>query len=57
MRIGSGDNPMALFYDYSTVEIPRGNGFVISAGLSTLACQVNGLALDYFRPPNSAASQ
>ena len=31
MRIGNNDdyNPIALFYEYSTKDIPRGNGFSI----------------------------
>jgi hypothetical protein len=31
MRIGNSDeyNPIALFYEYSTKDIPRGNGFSI----------------------------
>lgn len=41
----------AVFYDFSTIEIPQGSGFAISAGLSTLACQVSGLRLDYSGPP------
>ena len=52
MRIGDGENPLALFYDYATAEIPRGNGFVINTGLSTLACQVNGMTLTYAGPRN-----
>jgi hypothetical protein len=41
----------AVFYEFSTVEIPEASGFVISAGLSTLACQVSGMRLDYSGPP------
>jgi hypothetical protein len=59
MRLGGdGDqNPLALFYDYSTAEVPRGNGFVINAGLSTLACQVNGMTLKYAGPHDSKSSR
>jgi hypothetical protein len=53
MRVGTGQNPLALFYNFSTVEIPRGNGFTIDTGLGTLACQVNGMTLDYSGPPKS----
>jgi hypothetical protein len=53
MRIGTNQNSLALFYDFSTVEIPRGNGFTIDTGLSTLSCQVNGMNLDYSGPPKS----
>jgi hypothetical protein len=42
----------AIFYEYSTREIPQGNGFSISTGPSTsLSCQVNGMTLDYSGPP------
>lgn len=53
MRIGSDQNPFALFYEYSTKYIPRGNGFSIDTGLGTLACQVSGMKLDYSGPPKS----
>jgi len=45
--LGSKQDVPAVFYDFSTLEIPRGNGFSISTGLGTLSCQVNGMALDY----------
>jgi hypothetical protein len=51
MRIGSDESPLALFYEYSTKDIPRGNGFTINTGLGTLACQVSGMVLDYSGPP------
>jgi hypothetical protein len=57
MRLGGDENPLALFYDYSTAEVPRGNGFVINTGLSTLACQVNGMQLKYAGPRNDKASR
>lgn len=55
MRIGNNDdyNPIALFYEYSTKDIPRGNGFSINSGLGRLACQVSGMRLDYSGPPKS----
>jgi hypothetical protein len=53
IRIDSDQSSLALFYDYSTVEFPSGNGFAISTGLSTLSCQVNGMTLDYFGPTKS----
>ena len=49
----ANDNALALFYDYSTIEIPSGNGFSINTGLGTLSCQVSGMKLDYFGPPTS----
>ena len=53
MSFGTDENAFALFYDFSTIEFPRGNGFVVAAGLSSLSCQVNGMTLDYSGPPNS----
>jgi hypothetical protein len=54
-------NVAGIFYEYSTVEIPRANGFNITTGISTLACQVLGMNLDYSglqrrnRSPNTPA--
>jgi hypothetical protein len=51
--IGNDEKSSAIFYDFSTREIPRGNGFSVSAELSTLSCQVDGMTLDYSgSPPN-----
>jgi hypothetical protein len=48
MTIPLGAKSVAgIFYEYSTVEIPRANGFNITTGISTLACQVQGMTLDY----------
>lgn len=48
MNVSLGEKNVAgIFYEYSTVEIPRANGFNITTGLSRLACQVNGMHLDY----------
>lgn len=44
-------NVAGIFYEYATVEIPRANGFNITTGISTLACQVNGMNLDYSGSP------
>jgi len=47
-----------MFYEFSTMEIARGNGFSIAAGLGTLSCQVVGMKLDYSGPPvNDQQSQ
>jgi hypothetical protein len=43
----------AIFYNFSTYEIPRGNGFTLNTGLGTISCQVNGMSLDYSGPPDS----
>ena len=50
ITVGSSENAPAVFYDFSTIEIPQASGFIISAGLGTLACQVNGMTLDYSGP-------
>jgi hypothetical protein len=53
MPFGNDQNAPALFYNFSTREIPNHSGFSISTGLSTLSCQVDGLTLDYVgRPPH-----
>jgi hypothetical protein len=54
LRVSESENAFALFYEFSTVEFPRGNGFAISTGLNTLSCQVNGMSLDYSGPPRKA---
>jgi hypothetical protein len=48
---GKKQNVPAILYEFSTREIPHGNGFIVNNGTSTLSCQVNGLALDYSGPP------
>jgi hypothetical protein len=45
MPLGNDQNAPALFYEFSTRERPNSSGFSISAGLSSLSCQVNGLKL------------
>jgi hypothetical protein len=54
LRLSDNESALALFYDYSTFEIPRGNGFSINTGLGTLSCQVSGMHLDYSGPPRKA---
>ena len=49
IRLGT-QNVSGIFYEFSTVEIPRGNGFNVTTGISTLSCQVNGMNLDYSGP-------
>jgi hypothetical protein len=48
--VGSRHDAPALFYEFSTIEIPRASGFSVSVGLGTLSCQVNGMTLDYSGP-------
>jgi hypothetical protein len=54
LRVSDSESVFAIFYDYSTLEIPRGNGFSINTGLGTLSCQVNGMDLDYSGPSKKA---
>ena len=41
------ENAPALFYEFVTREFPHASGFSISAKLSNLSCQINGMTLDY----------
>jgi hypothetical protein len=52
LRISDDENAFAIFYEFSTVEFPRGNGFAINTGLNALSCQVNGMNLAYSGPPD-----
>ena len=45
--IGKIENSAGVFYEFTTTQIPRGNGFAVTTGISTLACQVQGMNLDY----------
>jgi hypothetical protein len=54
MPIGTDEQNSTLFYEFSTREGRRGNGFSVNAGLSTLQCQVNGMTVDYSGPPREA---
>ena len=58
MRLGSIpagkiEHSAGIFYEFSTMQIPRGNGFVVTTGISTLACQVQGMNLDYSGPTDT----
>jgi hypothetical protein len=55
LQLGSipiADNQRAfgVFYKFSTLQVPRANGFSLTTGISTLSCQVNGMDLDYSGP-------
>ena len=52
-KLAADKHPLALFYEYATLDNPRGYGFSIDTGLGTLACQVSGMMLDYSGPPKS----
>jgi hypothetical protein len=45
--IGKIENSAGVFYEFTTTQLPRGNGFAVTTGISTLACQVQGMNLDY----------
>jgi hypothetical protein len=51
--LSGSQRAVGIFYEFSTMEIPRANGFSITTGISTLSCQVNGMNLDYSGPPKS----
>jgi hypothetical protein len=50
ISIDGSQTAPALFYEYSTREIPHASGFSIGSGLSNLSCHVNGMTLDYAGP-------
>jgi hypothetical protein len=51
--LSGGQRAFGTFYEFSTIQIPRANGFNITTGISTLSCQVNGMNLDYSGPRKS----
>jgi hypothetical protein len=51
--LGSTEHAAAVFYEFSTKEIPHANGFSITTGIGTLSCQVNGMNLDYSGPTDA----
>lgn len=48
--LSGNQRAFGVFYKFSTLQIPRANGFSITTGISTLSCQVNGMDLDYAGP-------
>src|SRR5215510_12086528 len=50
---GKTERAAGIFYEFSTMQIARGNGFVVTTGISTLACQVQGMNLDYSGPSDT----
>ena len=51
--LGGDQKAFGVFYKFSTMQIPRANGFSLTTGISTLSCQVNGMDLDYAGPRKS----
>lgn len=45
--LGGDQRAFGVFYQFSTAQVPRANGFSLTTGISTLSCQVNGMDLDY----------
>jgi len=54
--LGGDQKAFGIFYKFSTLQIPRANGFSITTGISTLSCQINGMDLDYSGPRKSSDS-
>ncbi len=50
ISIDGSQTAPALFYEYSTRELPRASGFSIGSSLSNLSCHVDNMALDYSGP-------
>jgi hypothetical protein len=50
--LGTLQDIPALFYNFSTTEIPTGNGFIVSTDteFNAMSCQINGMTLDYSGP-------
>jgi hypothetical protein len=48
--VGANQKAFGVFYKFSTLQVPRANGFSLTTGISTLSCQVNGMDLDYSGP-------
>jgi hypothetical protein len=48
--LSGNQRAFGIFYEFSTAQIPRANGFSLTTGISTLSCQVNGMDLDYSGP-------
>jgi hypothetical protein len=46
--VGANQKAFGVFYKFSTLQVPRANGFSLTTGISTLSCQVNGMDLDYY---------
>jgi hypothetical protein len=44
----------AIFYDFSSREFAHSAGFAISTGINSLACQINGMILNYSGPPKKS---
>jgi len=57
--VGKTEHATGVFYEFTSMHVPTGNGFAVTTGLSTLACQVQGMKLDRSGPadmPTAAVS-
>jgi hypothetical protein len=50
LSLASTQNTAAVFYEFSTRHIPKGNGFAVTTGIGTLSCQVQGMQLNFSGP-------
>jgi hypothetical protein len=50
ISLSGAEHAAGIFYEFSTLQIPRANGFAITTGISTLSCQVVGMNLDASGP-------
>ena len=53
ISLHSTDHAAGVFYEFSTMQIPRANGFALTTGISTLSCQVQGMNLDFSGPKDT----
>lgn len=53
ISLHSTDHAAGVFYEFSTMQVPRANGFALTTGISTLSCQVQGMNLDYSGPKDT----
>jgi hypothetical protein len=51
--VGKTEHATGVFYEFSTMHVPQGNGFAVTTGLSTLSCQVQGMKLDFSGPADT----
>jgi hypothetical protein len=51
--LGTTERAAGVFYEFSTMQVPSGNGFALTTGISTLSCQVQGMSLDYSGPTDT----
>ena len=50
LAVARAEKTAGVFYEFSSLHVPQGNGFAITTGISTLSCQVQGMRLEYSGP-------